>query len=144
MVAFRRFIVRDIDVSTGTSRGFRRMTACRCNTVLLLVALQLAMLRPVIASNGWLGLPALPRGTTSESSGEEREGGESERESETANGAEGRNVRRAANLLGLAHVPLRVNHEAIEPHPLTRALPNSPATGSEHENRFGLGTPIRI
>jgi hypothetical protein len=113
-------------------------------TLLLLAAILLATIRPVLASHGWLGLPAVPRGATSET--EEREGGESERSTEAENAWEGRKVRRGVSLLNSHHasVSLLVDRRTVGHHLLSGSHDFLPVTTSEHCLRFGLGTPIRI
>ena len=120
------------------------MTSNPGNSLLLLVAVLLATIRPVLAGNG-LGLPVTPRGIPSSESSEEREGGESEQKGGCENVVEGRKVRRTVALQALNRVLLIGKHLLSD-----RGQRCGVSTAwcfsatSEHLHRWGVGAPLRI
>jgi hypothetical protein len=109
------------------------------NPLLLVLAVVLATVRPVLASNGWLGVLVNARASNTESSEDE-----SERETEDSNsGHESRKTRRDS-----ASYRAEISSRSIKVH-LRESRPEQfgssgliPAT--EHAYRYGLGTPLRI
>jgi hypothetical protein len=113
------------------------------NTSLLLVAILLATARPVVAGGGWLALPNAAR-TADSGPTEEREGGESERESGAEKSSEGRKTRRIVAMVHWHSSAARLESGAAERVGLPGSSRLPFATASEHLLRWGLGTPLRI
>jgi hypothetical protein len=120
--------------------GISSMKTNVYGTSLLLLAIMLATTRPAFTSSAQGGMPA-SRGTNSPA--EERDGSESERESEAEKGAEGRKTRRLMTLVRLDLIASRLSHGA----PVTSAgisTAEISLASSEHLLRWGIGAPLRI
>ena len=105
--------------------------------LLLLVAILMATVRPVLATNGSLSVLVNTRSANSESNESEDE---SEREAEGCHESKrARRVNQATRSYTASH---RSKTYLRASRPQKRDLPNL-VPGTEHGNRNGLGTPLR-